>query len=195
MEQKKKKDAILKEKLKKKEIDDINKNNILLTRNKERNRNNRKKSMDEVIKEMYQWDEKRKEKLNNKIKNKEISIKKNLKDKPQIDKNSYLITVNRNPNKIFNRLYLDDVIKRQEKKKLLEYIYRPSFRPHLIKSKSPKKKYKSCMNSRLNTKIFNTVQNEKNITNEQSDEEINKLIRGRLFKKKKIKQDIILLKI
>ena len=189
MEEKKKKNSILKEKIKKKEIDDINKTNILLTQNKEKNKNNRKKSMDEVIKQMYEWDEKRKEKINNKIKNKEINIKKNLKDKPQINKNSYLITVNRNPNKIFNRLYIDDVIKRREKQKLLEYIYKPSFKPHLIEEKSPNKKFNSCMNSRLNTKRLNTVQNDKKIMNEElEEEEINKLIRGHLFRKNKNKK-------
>ena len=69
--------------------------------------------MDDRIKNMYEWDEKRKEKINNRIKNKEKSMKNNIQKKPKIDKYSNRITVNRNPDQIFNRLYRDDVIKRK----------------------------------------------------------------------------------
>jgi hypothetical protein len=201
MEEKKKKEVLLKEKIRKKEIDDINKTNILLTHNKEKNKNKRKNSMDDAVKKMYEWDEKRKEKLVNKIKNKEKSMKDNIKNKPKIDKNSYLITVNRNPNHIFNRLYIDDVLKRKEKKKLLDEIYTPSFRPNLRKVESPRKKYSSCMNSRLNTINSNTIQTDKKVFNEESDEgnepknisiihddeEVCDIIRSHIFKKKKNK--------
>ena len=99
-----------------------------------------KKSMDDVVKNFYEWDSKRKEKLNDKIKTKEKNIKKDLKKKPQINKNSYLITVNRNPDQIFNRLYIDDINKRKERQQMLEHIYTPSFQPNLVKIKNEKKK-------------------------------------------------------
>ena len=139
IEDKKKKNALLKEKLEKKEIEEINKNNILLMHQKERKKRNRQKSMDEAVKTMYEWEEKRKQKLKNKIETKEKIITKDLKQKPKINKNSYLITVNRKPDKIFNRLY-DDVIRRKQKQEMLEQVYAPTFRPNLMPVKSPKKR-------------------------------------------------------
>ena len=176
MEEQKKKEAILREKLKKKEIDDINKTNILLTHNKEGKKNNRKRSMDDRIKDIYEWEEKRKERLNNKIMNKEKIIKDN-KHKPKIDKNSCKITVNRNPDQIFNRLYRDDVLKRKEKKELLEQIYTPSFRPNLRNDKKPKeKKRKNVSNYKNNYSInnvaFSTVRSRKGSRDNDDDDEI-----------------------
>ena len=201
MDEKKKRDALLKEKIRKKELEEINKNNILLKPNKERKKLDRKKSMDDAIKNIYEWDEKRKEKLNDKIKTKEKNVKMNLKSKPQINKNSYLITVNRNPNKIFNRLYIDDINKRKQRKELLEHIYTPSFQPNLIKSKNNHKKRKrylsSYKNNRVNTMSSNTIRsNFKSEAEECSeeeedsdyihdDEEICDLIRAHVFKKVK----------
>ena len=174
LEEQKKKEAILREKLKKKEIDDINKTNILLTHNKEGKKNNRKRSMDDRIKDIYEWEEKRKERLNNKIMNKEKIIKDN-KHKPKIDKNSCKITVNRNPDQIFNRLYRDDVLKRKEKKELLEQIYTPSFRPNLRNDKKPKeKKRKNVSNYKNNYSInnvaFSTVRSRKGSRDNDDDE-------------------------
>ena len=203
MDEKKKRDALLKEKIRKKEQEEINKNNILLKPSKERKKMDRKKSMDDAIKSIYEWDEKRKEKLNDKIKTKEKNVKMNLKAKPQIDKNSYLITVNRNPNKIFNRLYIDDINKRKQRKELLEQIYTPSFQPNLVKSKNNHKKRKrylsSYKNNRVNTMSCNTIRsNFKSEAEDCSEEEedsdyvhddveICDLIRAHLFKKVKNK--------
>ena len=210
-EEKTKKEALLKEKFKKKEIEEINKNNILLTRNKEKNKKKqeRRKSMDDVVKKIYKWDEKRKERLNDKIKSREKDIKLNLKAKPKINKNSYLITVHRNPNQIFNRLYIDDIIKRKENKELLEHIYTPSFRPNLVDSNYKNKKrnkYSSAdKNSNIKTITYKTIGNygedkDENIYSENlgsdlddfgsihDDGEICDLIRAHVFRKQKNKK-------
>ena len=117
--------------------------------------------MDEFIKNMYDWDEKRKEKINVKRKNQEKNIKITLKEKPKIDKNSYMITVNRNPEKIFNRLYLDDVVNRKKNKELLEQIYTPTFKPNLMNNKNRQKHGKRNLNTyrtnQMNTMSCNTI--------------------------------------
>ena len=203
MDDKKKKDALLKEKIQKKEYEEINKNNILLTRNKankEKKKKERKKSMDDVVKNFYEWDSKRKEKLNDKIKTKEKNIKKDLRKKPQINKNSYLITVNRNPDQIFNRLYIDDINKRKERQQMLEHIYTPSFQPNLVNIKNPKKRNKnlsSYKNGHLNTMSYNSVRSNyrSNLDSEEEndfedihdDVEICALIRSHIFRKVKNK--------
>ena len=182
LEDKKKKEEQLREKLKKEKQDEINKNNILLTHSsstKDGNKKNRKKSTDDRIKNLYEWDTKRKEKLNDKIKNKEKSIKSNMKKKPKIDKYSYKITVNRKPDEIFKRLYLDDVIKRKERKELLQQIYTPSFRPNITDKKTRKKSQrKYSMNSSHliengSSKYLNTVMSSKTIFVKESETDEN----------------------
>ena len=138
MEEQKKKDALLREKVKKKEKEEINKTNSLLTihnmsrkfRDKKNNKE-RRKSVDETINKLYEWDIKRKEKIRNKIKNKEKNSTINVQQKPEINKKSYQITVNRNPNQIFNRLYKVDIAKRKKNQEILDQIYTPSFQPFL----------------------------------------------------------------
>ena len=157
-------------------------NNILLTHRsstKDGNKKNRKKSADDRIKNLYEWDTKRKEKLNDKIKNKEKSIKSNMKKKPKIDKYSYKITVNRKPDEIFKRLYIDDVIKRKERKELLQQIYTPSFRPNITDKKTRKKsqrKYSmntSHLNENGSSKNLNTVMSSKTIFMKESETDEN----------------------
>jgi hypothetical protein len=197
IENKKKKNALLKEQLEKKEIEEINKNNILLEHKKERKKKNRQKSMDEVVKTIYEWEEKRKQKLKNKIETKEKIITKDLKPKPKINKNSYKITVNRNPDKIFNRLYIDDVIKRKQKQEMLEQIYTPTFRPNLMPVKSPRKrnfqsninkdkeKYLRTINCNTVTDNYRSVkdESENDEFEEHDDEEVCDVIRSHVFNK------------
>ena len=110
--------------------------------------------MDDRIKNLYEWDVKRKERLNEQIKSKEKNIKINMKKKPKIDKYSYKITVNRKPDEIFKRLYKDDVIKRKERRELLQQIYTPSFRPNIADKKKTRKKSQSKY-SNINNSINN----------------------------------------
>ena len=182
LEDKKKKEEQLREKLKKEKQDEINKNNILLihcSSPKDKNKKNRKKSTDDRIKNLYEWDTKRKEKLNDKIKNKEKSIKSNMKNKPKIDKYSYKITVNRKPDEIFKRLYLDDVIKRKERKELLQQIYTPSFRPNITEKKTRKKRQRlysmnsSHLNGNGSSKNLNSVMSSKTNFMKESESEEN----------------------
>lgn len=222
MEEQKKKDALLKEKVKKEERDEINKNNILLSHNlstKDGNKKNidkkRKKSIDETINKLYEWDNKRKEKIINEIKKKEKEKVKdtNLQKKPKINKNSLKIAENKNQNQLINRLYKDDIAKRREKKELLSQLYRPTFHPIVARKKniivSPIKK------KNRNNRNDNHIQNENQMTNNDNflntndihylttnllekmyDEEdddnkypinINELIRERVFSKVKNK--------
>ena len=96
-----------------------------------KNNKERRKSVDETINKLYEWDIKRKEKIRNKIKNKEKNLTINVQQKPEINKKSYQITVNRNPNQIFNRLYKVDIAKRKQNQEILDQIYTPSFQPFL----------------------------------------------------------------
>ena len=201
MEEKKKKDALLREKVKKKEKEEINKNNILLSNNlskKNKSNKGRKKSVDETIHKLYEWDKKRKEKINNKIKNKEKNLVTNIQKKPEINKKSYIITVNRNPNQIINRLYKIDIAKRKEKQELLNQIYTPTFQPNLIDKNNSVSKIIFIRNKEEKHRSLNSYDN--NNTNnkfskhtfaesvggdDENDDNFHNALRERIFGKAK----------
>ena len=197
MEEKKKKEALLREKVKKKEKEEINKNNILLFNNlskKNKNNKDRKKSVDEAIHKLYEWDKKRKEKINNKIKNKEKNLVTNIQEKPEINKKSYIITVNRNPNQIINRLYKIDIAKRKEKQELLNQIYTPTFQPNLIDKNNSASKIIFIRNKEEKHRHLNSFDN--NNTNNkfskktfaesvENDDNFHNALRERIFGKAK----------
>ena len=211
MEEKKKKDIILREKVKKKEKDEINKNNILLSHNhlsKNEKNKNKKKSIDETINKLFEWEDKRKEKINNKIKSKEYNMDKNINNKDNLNIN-HKIKVKRNPKKLINRLYKVDIAKRKERQEILNQIYTPSFQPFLFennnssqinknKNKVKNKDKNSNNNYGLNKKnpnIFSSdclITNNNNIEDTSSEEDKNNnnlddLIRNHVFGKIKSK--------
>ncbi len=201
MEEKKKKDALLREKVKKKEKEEINKNNILLSNNlskKNKNNKDRKKSVNETIHKLYEWDKKRKEKINNKIKNKEKNLVTNIQEKPEINKKSYIITVNRNPNQIINRLYKIDIAKRKEKQELLNQIYTPTFQPNLIDKnnsvskiifiRNKEEKHRSLNsfdNNNTNNKFSKNTFEENVGGDDENDDNFHNALRERIFGKAK----------
>ena len=138
----------LKERLKKKEEDEISKSNILVKRV---NNKNKKKSVQKEINtsvdKLYAWDTQRKERLDNLKKNEEDKFKKENYNIPKINKNSYKITVNLkySQRNAVKRLYDDDVENRKAKKKILENIYGYTFIPFV--QKQPMKKRYSKTNS------------------------------------------------
>ena len=216
MEEQKKKDALLREKVKKKEREEINKTNSLLTNHNmsrkfrdKKNNKERRKSVDETINKLYEWDIKRKEKINNKIKNKEKNSTINVQQKPEINKNSYKITVNRNPNQIFNRLYKVDIAKRKQNQEILNQIYTPSFQPFLGDNntnlskvnlhKNIKKEKEKNKNKSVNYFENHNISHYKNLQTNNEDtlntedynivtiSNINDLMRERVFSKMKNK--------
>ena len=216
MEEQKKKDALLREKVKKKEREEINKTNSLLTihnmsrkfRDKKSNKE-RRKSVDETINKLYEWDVKRKEKIINKIKNKEKNSTINVQQKPEINKRSYQITVNRNPNQIFHRLYKVDIAKRKQKQEILNQIYTPSFQPFLGENstniskvnlhKNIKKEKEKNKNKSVNYFENHNISHYKNLQTNEEDtlntedynimiiSNVNDLMRERIFSKMKNK--------
>ena len=204
MEEHKRKDELLREKIRKKEREEINKNNILLSNNsalKEGNKKERKKSVDETINKLFEWEIKRKEKLNNKIKEKD---KENnlIINKPQINKKSLKIKVKRNPDKLINRLYKVDIKKRKEKQEYLNILYTPSFQPKILDKNifsqknvyrnRNKDKNKNLSKQNINTlgcKLNNTEKIENGKKEEENEEDyylnFNNIIRERIFSRTK----------
>jgi len=204
MEQQKQKEAKLREKYKKKEKDEINKNNILLTHNlsiKEGNKKNRHKSIDETINKLYEWDMKRKEKIITKIINKEKKLENDIYNNQE----KYKIKVNRN--KVIKRLYNIDIAKRKERQEILNQIYTPSFQPFIgdkkknsqnnqNKDKSKDKDLKQSI-KKLNPNPFSynlltsnqieKISDEEDEDNDKDNLNLDQLIRERLFSKIKSK--------
>ena len=201
----------LREKLHKKEEDEINKSNILLNRKKKINcrNNSNKKKISNSVNKLYDWDTQRKQRLN--------FLKKSQDDKfnrennfniPRINKNSYKITVNLkcDTKKTTHRLYEDDIKKRIAKQKALEQKYQCSFSPNVNtnskyeKSRSKKKYCKKVSNNNVsNNNINNVITNvptcsedlnktENVVGNGQAEEMIRTKILGKLFKKKMLEK-------
>ena len=150
-EQKKQKEEKLKEYLNKKREEEINKNNPLLhKKGKNKDNINSSKTLDKnkkaeiknAINKMYEWEEKRKEKLNERIKQNNEKIEMN-KHVPKINKRSAsMAELNKQKYKeknTFNRLAQKDPVL-LEKRKLLEELYTPTFKPNInVKKVKPKK--------------------------------------------------------
>lgn len=210
IEEKNKKIVLLKEKCerKKKGIGERkNKNNKLLSNTlSERDiiKKGREKSVNKVINKLYEWETKRKEKINNKRKIKEKEIENNIMKILGANKKSYIIKVRINNNQIINRLYKTDIKKRKENQEILSKIYTPTFQPLISKNKSPfkisskKKNYGKIRDNRNNymgheNKKVNSCKFLTNIYPENINDEldihcdVDKLIRKRLFSKIKVR--------
>ena len=199
MEEKKKNNALLKYKYKNNEKEEKNK----------MEKKYRKKSVEETINKIYEWETKRKEKINKKIEKKEKDMEKELKKMSRFNKKSYKIKVKRNPESMINRLYKLDVAKRKENLEILNQIYSPSFQPLIFESKS----HKGIFNHRNNNgKLKDNVANNNNtlmnlgiknphvescnfldtnhnnnISLDEDDIKVDQLIRNRVFSKVKDK--------
>ena len=155
LERQKKYDEKMKEKekryiedLKKKEQEEIDNNNCLL---KKKNRKesdtkiNKKESVDKMINDMYEWEKRRKEKLEKKQNEKKNNIETKYDYKPKINERSNSIAKNKNRLKdpdVFSRLAKEDKLLK-EKRKLLIELYTPSFKPNTARKEiRPKKKKK-----------------------------------------------------
>ena len=139
-----KKDEILKKNILKDEEEKINKNNFLMKHKKlKKKRLNdsmdkiyNKKNITESLNKLFDWDKKRKEKIENEIK------KQNL-----IEKNRHIPKINKTKifkkdkliKKIFDRLYNQDKYIFEFKKQLLTQESTPKFYSILNKTKSQKK--------------------------------------------------------
>jgi len=202
-EQKKKKEEKLKEFLNKKKEEEINNNNPLLkekkkTKDKEilnsstttsKTANKKQKvEINNAINKLYEWDKKRKEKIRQKRKTKKENMEQ-FDHVPKINKRSAsMAEFNKKKYKekdIFNRLAQKDPYM-VEKRKLLEDLYTPSFKPNI---NTKKVKYKN-----ENENEDNDNSGEKNLKSKGvkkledhylSDDDIQELYRNAIFKSKK----------
>ena len=220
IDQKKKKEEKLKAFINKKKEEEINKTNFLLIqkakkKKKDNNLNNSMnktsdKTFDKInnlntINRLYEWDVKRKEKINQKRKKKFEKIEEN-KHIPKINKRSATMAELKksksNARNIFDRLAKLDSIA-LEKKKILVELYTPSFQPninstkknHYIENKKDDKydkddKYENKENEE-NEEIENESEHKKtfgisNLYNQNlNDEDLQQIYRNVLFNHKK----------
>ena len=206
-EQKKKREEKLKITLNKKREEEINKTNYLLnkklkSKKKENSLNNinsnstilqrnKKLKISNVINKLYEWEERRKEKIKEKRKINNENIEK-IDHIPKINKRSVSMAELKkhkyNNKNIFDRLSKNDPDS-VEKKKLLVQLYTPSFHP-MINTKKLKKKES---NKSKNLKEDNNDESDKHIESRLvsfsnknlKDEEIQQLYRNVIFHHKK----------
>ena len=139
-EKKTQKEEKLKETIKKQQEDEIKENNILLKKRndkkkeetKETSDKNNKADVDKTIKDLFEWEEKRKKKLEDQQKEETHKIETANDYVPKINKKSQKLAEKnklkiKQPN-VFNRLAAHDQILK-EKKKILIDMYTPSFQP------------------------------------------------------------------
>ena len=194
MEQYKKNEDNLREKIRK-EKDNSIKNSVLSQKymtNKDKYKN--------VKSRLFDWEEKQKNIINN-------TSKKNTLEREDTDsennKTTYVIKVNRNINRVINRLYKNDLEKRKYNLEILNKIYAPSFQPILFENKNitnrmksmkiddkMKNKNRSTINIKPNIDLDNDIEEEK----EEEEKTVGKidniasLLRNRLFSKVKKKE-------
>jgi len=212
IEEQKKKNELLKLKLKQYEEEKINKNNVLLKNKSSKNKS--KKNISKSINKLYEWDSNRKQKISEKRKKRDELIKKENYDRPKINKKSKQlaeINLKKNYNEMYNklkkndndnifeRLYKYDVIKRKEKQKVLNEVYSFSFSPKISKHirKSNNNEYaeyemdESYIGKNLN--INNNYENDsitfnsndlysESVRNCLSDDEFTKLLKSKILK-------------
>ena len=185
----------LKERLKKKEEEEISKSNISIKKlNKTERKSSIQKEINTSVDKLYAWETQRKEKLNSLKKKEEDKFKKENYNIPKINKYCYKITVNLKNSKHdpVRRLYDDDVQNRKAKKKILENIYGYTFKPNVdqktknIKKMNRKKTVESAdfgggNTSRSSIDNFTEISYKNN--NEECDNFIRANILDRLFKK------------
>ena len=191
MEQYKRNEDNLREKIRK-EKDNTIKNSVFSQKyltNKDKYKN--------VKSRLFDWEEKQKSIINN-------SSKKNTIEKEDTDsennKTTYVIKVNRNINKVINRLYKNDLEKRKYNLEILNEIYTPSFQPTLFENKNitnrmkslkiddkMKNKNRSTINIKPNIDLDNDMEEEEEKVVEKIDN-ITSLLRNRLFSKVKKKE-------
>ena len=202
-EQKRKKEEKLKEFLNKKKEEEINKNNPLIKVNKKINEKenlnssttssktfnkNQKVKINNAINKLYEWDKKRKEKIYQKRKTKNEKMEQ-FDYMPKINKRSAsMAEFNKRKYKeknIFNRLAQKDPYM-VEKRKLLEDLYTPSFKPNI---NTKKIKYKN-ENEDSGEKHLKSKGVKKLEEHYLSDDDIQELYRNTIFKSNKKKKHI-----
>jgi hypothetical protein len=107
-----------------------------------------KKEIDDAINKIYEWDQRRKEKIERRREDLKFDDE-SLDHIPRIDKrSSSLASQKRNDTEtIFERLYREDDILR-EKRKLMEQLTTPSFKPNLCQNN--KNNYDEILEGKLN---------------------------------------------
>lgn len=134
----KRKDEQLKKNLEEKRVKEINKTKFIKKNKGSKEDKNDKKDIGKTIDKLYEWDKKRKIKIERQQKKCE---EKEMRQTfcPAINKRSHLLITTKNKNKnnknVFTRLYRDEYEKTKERKRLLEQIYTPTFNPKINSEK------------------------------------------------------------
>lgn len=158
MEKKEKKNAVIKSRVKTKENEQIK------TNKKIKNKKDRKRTVEETIHKLYDWDTKRKEKLNKIRKSKE---RKELNDNIHSKSNK---KVKLNLSNVVNRLYKADIEKRRVKTAILSNLLTPTFQPLITRNNSPKSNRSNYnKNNSLTKKKLNNSSYENTIISKKSD--------------------------
>ena len=147
-EKMKKKEEKYKEDLKKSQQEKLYKDSYLSKKhNKKENEGetkaNNKENIDKMIKSLYDWENQRKKKIENKQKEKSGAAETKFDYMPKINKRSNSM-VKKNKNRkmepdVFSRLSKEDKMLK-EKRQILMELYTPSFKPNVITKKERKKK-------------------------------------------------------
>ena len=191
-----KNEQLLKERLNKKEEEDVNKNNILKKKLSTGNKSNRKEISNSINK-LFEWEKNRKEKIKNLQKNLAEEINKENYNVPKINKKSYKITVNLKYTKrsTVNRLYVDDIKKREERQRVLNEVYKCCFTPNANMRNNSKPRYnirtksKNMVRSTSARVVTTTNSCEYTQSDCMSNDDVENMMRmrviGKLFKKGK----------
>ena len=126
-----KKKKTMAEEIEKKEKEKLEKEKILVQRSQKLN----KDEINSSINKMYEWEQKRKEKISLEKKKNEQKTLSKIQSRPQINKKSNKIAVQKNQllksTTLVDRLYKEDVEKLSQKKMILNQIYTPTFTPKI----------------------------------------------------------------
>lgn len=112
-----------------------------IKKNVEKEKKLSKEMVNKKINEIYEWDARRKKKIEMQEKMRKEKEQNELKNcfKPQINDSSKKMLrkhLNRSTDNAFERLYKEDVQKRKVKNEILKNIYTPAFKPTLNKKES-----------------------------------------------------------
>ena len=182
----KKKEEKYKEELKREEEKKINENNILLKKNNKNvkkginGKNNKievkksKEEVDKLIKNLYDWENKRKEKIEKKLKERSGKAENEFDYKPKINKRSESMAHKSKKRidepDVFTRLSKEDKMVKERRQVLID-LYTPTFQPNVFlhNQKIKPKKKKNDFDNEFNK--FNKKKRKKYSESESGEED------------------------
>ena len=160
------------EEMKKKELEELKKANS--------DKKKIKKDFSRQISQFQEWENKKKEHINELKKKKE---EQELKEVTKYNKKKKTKVSQRELDNAIERLYKDDVNKRKQNQHMLKTIFTPSFTPQINRGKNNLKNEPQMPKEEIEDNDIENVEEEL-VTHH--GEQIENVIRGKLFKNKKI---------